>query len=183
MADGKNRSVSGSGRPYLHPMQRPWKRTAYGKHFHYNRNSQAFVVMSYNILSQDNVEKQRQLYNNHIECTLAWSHRFECLKREIESVRPTILCLQEVQDTHLHEIADGLLSLNYNRPLFKKRNGEQSDGCAIFYNRNLFKLIDHHFVEFFQPQIDVSVRRTADSISRKSHSFCCFLFSTDFGSL
>lgn len=112
--------------------------------------------MSYNILSQDNLEKQPQLYAEHNENALVWSHRLRCLRREIECVRPAILCLQEVQDTHLAEIVDAFRQLNYDQPLFKKRNGDQSDGCAIFYNRTLFKLIDHHFVEFFQPQISVS---------------------------
>lgn len=140
---------------------RQWKRTAYGAHFHYNRHSQPFVLMSYNILSQDNLVKQPQLYAQHVEFSLAWDYRLRCLKREIERVRPAILCLQEVQDTHLPEIVHALQQLNFDRPLFKQRNGGQSDGCAIFYNRAMFQLVDHHFVEFFQPQISVGVILTA----------------------
>lgn len=139
-----------------HHWPRQWKRTAYGAHFHYNRHSQPFVLMSYNILSQDNLEKQPQLYVEHDEYALAWNHRLHCLRHEIEHVRPAILCLQEVQVTHLSEICEALRQLNFDPPLFKQRNGGQSDGCAIFYNRTLFKLVDHHFVEFFQPQISVS---------------------------
>lgn len=157
MADGRNPSRSNYDfRNALQHRPRQWKRTAYGANFHYNRHSQPFVLMSYNILSQDNLEKQPHLYSQHIEFTLAWSYRLHCLRREIERVRPAILCLQEVQDSHLPEIVDALQRLRYDRPLFKKRNGEQSDGCAIFYSRSMFKLIDHHFVEFFQPQINVS---------------------------
>lgn len=154
--DNSSRSKSTSRRKNPQHYLRQWKRTAYGAHFHYNRHSQPFVLMSYNILSQDNLEKQPQLYAQHDQFTLPWNYRLDRLKKEIEQIRPAILCLQEVQDTHLAGIVDALRHLNYDRPLFKRRNGDQSDGCAIFYNRSLFKLVDHHFVEFFQPQISVS---------------------------
>lgn len=157
MADGRNSSRSYNDyRNASEHWPRQWKRTAYGANFHYNRHSQPFVLMSYNILSQDNLEKQPHLYSQHTGLTLAWSYRLNCLKREIEYIRPAILCLQEVQDSHLPEIVAALQRLNYDRPLFKKRNGGQSDGCAIFYSRSMFELVDHHFVEFFQPQISVS---------------------------
>lgn len=159
MADDRHSSRSKNRHFHNATQHRPrqWKRTAYGAHFHHNQHSQPFVLMSYNILSQDNLEKQPQLYAQHIPHTLEWKHRLRCLKHEIERVRPAILCLQEVQDTHLPEIVDALHQLNYDRPLFKQRNGGQSDGCAIFYSRALFTLVNHHYVEFFQPQISVRV--------------------------
>lgn len=32
----------------------------------------------------------------------------------------------------------------------------QPDGCAIFFKRHLFSLIEHHKIEFEQPGIEVS---------------------------
>lgn len=155
----KRETMANSSNKESRPGQRQWKRTAFGANFQYKKHNQSFVLMSYNILSQDNLEKQPFLYREHIEYALAWNYRLRYLQREIESIRPTILCLQEVQVTHLPGIANALQRLNYDRPLFKQRNGGQSDGCAIFYNRSLFQLVDHHCIEFFQPQISVSPRQ------------------------
>lgn len=135
---------------------RQWRPTPYGVQFNYNKHSQAFVVMTYNILAQDLVGANAQLYTNCDPFTLRWNHRLRCLKQEIEKVRPSILCLQEVQENHLDEIVYALHELRFAPPLFKKRNGGQSDGCAIFFNQYLFELIDYHFVEYFQPDIPVS---------------------------
>lgn len=41
----------------------------------------------------------------------------------------------------------------------------QPDGCAIFYKRHLFNLIEHHKVEFEQPQLNSEVSRENPSNS------------------
>lgn len=62
--------------------------------------------------------------------------------------------------------------MNYD-VIYKKRTGDkvsaltvpqrcttccsfQPDGCAIFYKRHLFHLVEHHKIEFEQPGIEVS---------------------------
>lgn len=137
-------------------FQRNWCSTSYGEHFQYNKSSQPFILMSYNILAQDLLEAHSNLYQECDAASLKWNHRLRCLKCEIESIKPDILCLQEVQESHLDDIAYALHELRFDEPLYKKRTGGQTDGCAIFFNKNLFQLIDHHFVEYYQPDVKVS---------------------------
>lgn len=139
------------------PPIRKWTRTPYGRNFRYdNRWSQAFVLMSYNILAQTLLEKHRFLYGeNRPEC-LEWSHRLRCICDEIFAIRPAILCLQEVQNAHLNEIENALRPMNYTKPMYKQRTGrDYDDGCAIFYNSDLFELLDYHCVEYYQPNVEV----------------------------
>lgn len=141
---------------YQRRHQRRWVRTTYGRNFRYHRHGHAFVLMSYNILAQTLLTKHSYLYSRHSAEFLDWSHRLNCLQNEILQIAPTILCLQEVQDTHLMEIENALRPLNYAKPLYKKRTtDEYDDGCAIFYNPEHFELLDHQYVEYFQPQVQV----------------------------
>lgn len=134
-----------------------WRRTTYGKTYRYDRYGQAFVLMSYNILAQSLLTKHSHLYTEHNPEFLEWSHRLKCLRNEIFEIKPAILCLQEVQVSHLEEIAEELQPMGYAQPLYKKRTSQEyDDGCAIFYNSQIFELIDHHYVEYYQPQIKVS---------------------------
>lgn len=86
---------------------------------------------------------------------------------------------QEVQESHLADIQARLRSLNYD-VVYKKRTGakvsiyfkvdsfyhlnthliisSQPDGCAIFYKRNLFNIIEHHKIEFEQPGVKVTTK-------------------------
>lgn len=106
-------------------------------------------------MAQHHIDSQPSLYHKHELNALCWTHRFDALKREIDAISPDILCLQEVQQTHLLQIASHFETLGYDTSLFKKRTGLQVDGCAIFFKRNLFDLIEYHFVDYFQPDIKV----------------------------
>lgn len=134
---------------------RYWK-TAVDANQHYS-SANSFTLMSYNILAQHHIDSQPSLYHKHEPDALCWTHRFDALKREIEDLSPDILCLQEVQQSHLTQIANHFDTLGYDTSLFKKRTGLQVDGCAIFFKRNLFDLIEYHFVDYFQPDIKVCV--------------------------
>lgn len=111
--------------------------------------------MSYNILAQRHIDAQPFLYTNHNPEALLWSHRFECLKKEIDTIAPDILCLQEVQQSHLPEIKSHFANMGYNTEIYKKRTGLQVDGCSIFYKNDIFDLVECHFVDYFQPNIRV----------------------------
>lgn len=133
--------------------RRGWIRTTYGRNYRYHRHGHAFVLMSYNILSQTLLNRHAYLYRRNREEFLDWPHRLNCLVGEIMQAGPTILCLQEVQESHLAEIENALRPMNYAKPLYKKRTSEEyDDGCAIFYNPQLFQLIDHQYVEYYQPE-------------------------------
>lgn len=115
-----------------------------------------FTVMSYNILSQTHLQTHRSLYADHDATALNWPHRLSRISNEITQIAPDILCLQEVEQDNLSEIGDRLSALNFNEALYKKRSGNQIDGCAIFFNPNKFKLIESHSVDYFQPGVHVS---------------------------
>lgn len=115
------------------------------------------VVMSYNILAQHLLNTHKFLYENHNWRNLAWDYRLNLIVRHIESISPQILCLQEVEQSHLSELSKRLVRLGLDQHIFKKRtNTDYRDGCAIFYRSDCFCLIDFHRVEFFQPNIKVS---------------------------
>lgn len=120
------------------------------------KHDTTFTVMSYNILAQNYVDSQPALYALHEPDSLKWPHRFNAIKREIDDIDPDILCLQEVQQTHLVDITAYFTSKGYETSMYKKRTGLQVDGCAIFYKRHLFDVIECHFVDYFQPGIRVS---------------------------
>lgn len=79
-----------------------------------------------------------------------WTTRLQNLQREILTLRPDILCLQEVQNDHLTDIAKALSRLNLSY-VYKKKVNSKSDGCAILFNQNLFQLVFKRTVEYFQP--------------------------------
>lgn len=124
----------------------------------YNKdlNGCVFTLMSYNLLAQDLLDLHRYLYFNHDPNALHWPQRYKLLLRDIIQNRPQILCLQEVQQDHLKQMTEGFKALNYNY-LYKKRTGDKTDGCAIFYNKDMFKLKEFHNVEYQQPGIEVNV--------------------------
>lgn len=115
----------------------------------------SFTLMSYNILAQHHIDSQPSLYRHHNPDALEWTHRFDALKREIDGVSPDILCLQEVQQNHLNEISEHFIAQGYDTSLYKKRTGLQVDGCAIFFKKNVFDLVEFHFVDYFQPDVKV----------------------------
>lgn len=156
----------------FHLPHRVWTRTPYGKTYRYDRYGHSFVLMSYNILAQSLLTKHSHLYAGNVTEFLDWSHRLQCLRNEILEIKPTILCLQEVQESHLEEIEHALQPMGYTKPLYKKRTSpEYDDGCVIFYNPQHFELIDHHYVEFYQPEIKVSCKSCEIKSQLKFKSF------------
>lgn len=111
-----------------------------------------FTLMNYNILAQDLLEMHEDLYDKHDPVTLSWPHRYDRLIAEINLVRPDILCLQEMQDDHKDQFSSGLANFKYEM-IFKKRTGDKTDGCAIYYRRDMFELVDCHDVEYYQPGV------------------------------
>lgn len=138
-------------RQYSTHTARHWKHLTKATHKHDN----GFSVMSYNILAQNYIESQPSLYAHHDPKCLQWSHRFDALKREIDGIDPDVLCLQEVQQNHLDDIRAHFTGLGYDTSMYKKRTGLQVDGCAIFFKRQLFDLVECHFVDYFQPDVKV----------------------------
>jgi len=59
--------------------------------------------MSYNVLAQKLIEEHLYLYKRHNHKTLNWQIRWSNLFNEIKTMKPDVLCLQEVQETHLND--------------------------------------------------------------------------------
>lgn len=119
-------------------------------------DSRAFTVMSYNILAQKHLHTHETLYKKNDPKSLEWPTRLSLVRKEVEKVSPDILCLQEVEIERLGDIGSELKALNFSEPLYKKRSGQQTDGCAIFYNRNKFQLIEQYPIDYFRPGVRVS---------------------------
>ena len=50
--------------------------------------------------------------------------------------------------------------------IFKQRTGDYIDGVAIYYKTEMFELIDHTSVEYFQPNIDVLNRHNVGLVAK-----------------
>lgn len=90
------------------------------------------------------------IYKNHDSRYLSWDIRLRNIKNEVLTLRPDILCLQEVQNDHLTSIVDSVRNLNLSY-VYKKKVNYKTDGCAILFNQNLFKLVFKRTVEYQQP--------------------------------
>lgn len=137
---------------------RKWEHTGLGNILNSGQESidgLPFILMSYNILAQDLINFHPNLYSGHDERAMPWKYRLQRLICEIQEMSPHILCLQEMQEEHLEEFHKKLNRLNF-KFIYKKRTGtDKTDGCAIFYNENMFKLELEHKVEYFQPNVEV----------------------------
>lgn len=115
------------------------------------RDHAIFTVASYNILAQDLLESHPELYAGIPRQCLEWSHRKRCILNEIGRLQPDILCIQEMQSDHLEGFTETLRQRFTFDRVFKKRTGsEKTDGCAIFFNSDLFQLIETRTVEYNQ---------------------------------
>lgn len=135
-------------------FSRSWITTPFGCN-HSKNNATKFTLMSYNILAQSLLHANQDLYDQHHPDNLQWPHRFRCLIDEITRMRPNILTLQEVQDEHLDTIKGHLHGLGLTSHIYKMRTGGQDDGCAIFYNADMFDEVCSEMVEYYQPNSEV----------------------------
>lgn len=135
---------------------RQWEHTTCWDQYVKSPQGIPFTLLSYNILAQNLLEAHPYLYRQHDSRALPWNYRNNRLVQEILSINPQILCLQEVQESHLAMFEEKLRSLDLS-VLYKKRTGFKDDGCAIFYNHKLFNLIEYHTIEYYQPSCSVSL--------------------------
>lgn len=112
-----------------------------------------FKVMCYNILAQ--IYATRHMYPYCPVWALAWNYRKKNLLRNILSHDSDVICLQEVQANHFEKFFQPLLSKSGYDGIFKHKTrepvGEHAqaiDGCAIFYKRDRFALMEQYGIEF-----------------------------------
>merc|ERR1719317_1805942 len=122
-------------------------------------NDQPFTVMTYNILAQ--LYTNNTIYPYCPFYALHWNYRKHNLLREITKLDADIICLQEVQENHFEEFFLPHLSEGGYDGIFKGKtrgdfnsrgadpeNVKKMDGCAIFYKKDRFALMEQYHVEF-----------------------------------
>ncbi|XP_034141490.1 protein angel [Drosophila guanche] len=152
------RNTSGSDMQ-RYDRNRQWSRVkadGQGGGHRFNKDS-SFKILSYNILAQDLLIEHFYLYGENATNCLNWRRRLQNIQREILTLDPDILCLQEMQYDHIHDLMHGLRLGNQHRRLeyiYKKKTGHRTDGCAIIYDACKFQLLDRRPVELY----DVNVK-------------------------
>ncbi|XP_013067182.2 uncharacterized protein LOC106055465 isoform X1 [Biomphalaria glabrata] len=107
-----------------------------------------FTVMTYNILAQDYLEQNQDLYRNCDTCDLDWANRGPALLKEIISHNADIVCLQEVQLEHWEQdLMEPLVKHGYQFA-YKQKSGLKPDGCAILFKKDKFKKLELVPVDF-----------------------------------
>ncbi|CAH8392504.1 unnamed protein product [Eruca vesicaria subsp. sativa] len=113
----------------------------------------SFTVLSYNILSDTSASSD--LYSYCPTWALSWPYRRQNLLREIVAYRADVVCLQEVQSDHFHEIFAPELDKHGYQALYKRKTNEvlsgstsAIDGCATFFRRDRFAHVKKYDVEF-----------------------------------
>nr|XP_046268024.1 protein angel homolog 1 isoform X2 [Scatophagus argus] len=122
------------------------------KPFPFTKALMDFTVMSYNILAEDLLKANQELYTHCPLEVLDWSYRCSLLLEEILKWAPDILCLQEVQENHYHEQLYPALSQMGYACVYKRRTGTKTDGCAICYRSSCFLELSVTPLEFFRPE-------------------------------
>ncbi|GBP93202.1 Protein angel homolog 2 [Eumeta japonica] len=111
---------------------------------------------------------------------LKWKKRSKLLYDEIVNLGPDILCLQEVQATHLNTFFSKFENIGYHG-VFKQKTGNKFDGCAIYFKKSLFDMVDCLNVEFLQPQVPILNRDNIGLMVKlvpRSSPNCPFIVAT-----
>ncbi|XP_067312381.1 protein angel homolog 1 [Pseudorasbora parva] len=114
-----------------------------------------FSIMSYNILAQDLLEVNPDLYTHCPEDVLVWDARLRTILKELQIWQPDILCLQEVQEDHfLEQMYPVLTDMGYTC-IYKRRTGNKTDGCAVCYNSERFAQLSVSLLELRRPDCEL----------------------------
>ncbi|XP_073950296.1 protein angel-like isoform X3 [Choristoneura fumiferana] len=150
--EGSTSSYQSHGTCNIPSDFRIWESTQ--KSTAYNGNTFKFRVLSYNVLAQYLLECHPYLYTECSPRNLKWKVRAARLYDEILELDPDILCLQEVQVSHLNSFYSKFENLGYFG-IFKRKTGHRHDGCAIYFKKSLFELQDTVSVEYYQPELPI----------------------------
>ena len=126
----------------------PWQYSE--KYLLYGNRSNEFSIICYNVLSQTILKNHMMLYSKCNPTHLEWAYRWDLLQNTFQIMNADVFCLQEVQQDHYVSHFLPFFSYLGYKGLYKKRTGEQIDGCAIFYRESVFQLIEYSDVEYKQ---------------------------------
>ncbi|KAI3976926.1 hypothetical protein MKX01_008784 [Papaver californicum] len=103
------------------------------------------IIVSYNILGVANAQNHPDLYRNVSPGFLNWNRRKRLIRDELNEYTPSIICFQEVDR---FSDLDDLMQLDGFKGVYKARTGDAQDGCAIFWKKELFTLMQQDDIEF-----------------------------------
>ncbi|GLJ12881.1 hypothetical protein SUGI_0199780 [Cryptomeria japonica] len=123
---------------------------SYRKWFHSKLHSpeafqDKFLLVSYNILGDENATHHSDLYHHIPSHLMNWSSRRRLICQELDMWKPNVICFQEVD--HFDELTQDFSKKGYSG-IFKGRTGQARDGCAIFWKNDVFRILQGYSIEF-----------------------------------
>ncbi|KAG0614641.1 hypothetical protein M758_6G192700 [Ceratodon purpureus] len=110
------------------------------------KDHERFVLVSYNILADVNAwTHYNELYWHIQRYILDWDERKKKILRELGLWSPDIICLQEVDH---YEDLNGELEKEGYVGMYTSRTGATRDGCAMFWRKNRFELLEGEDIKF-----------------------------------
>lgn len=111
-----------------------------------------FRLVTYNVLAEIYATQQQYPYCDF--WALSWDYRFQNMLREILDAAPDVLCLQEIQADHYENHVYATFSDAGYEGVYKQKTRQSMglagkvDGCALFWKRSKFHLIESYSIEF-----------------------------------
>lgn len=135
--------------------------------------TESFTVLSYNILCPSFAPPSSYAYTP--SWALDWSYRRETLLEELVNASADVVCLQEIDseqysDWFYPKLKErGYDGIHYPRTRARTMSADDAklvDGCATFWKRDKFKLIETQVIEFNQIALNKTDMRTEDMFNR-----------------
>eukprot|EP00922_Rhytidocystis_sp_ex-Travisia-forbesii_P063473 GHVS01094439.1.p1 GENE.GHVS01094439.1~~GHVS01094439.1.p1 ORF type:complete len:910 (+),score=145.14 GHVS01094439.1:283-3012(+) len=118
------------------------------------------TVVTWNVLAE--MYATQEAFPHCDAYVLAWPYRRTRILNEMISTNADIVCLQEVQSEHFDDFFRPQLSLQGYEGVYKQKTKEiftsgsgkrrggkyTMDGCATFYKRDKFRVIENYALEF-----------------------------------
>ncbi|KAF8948928.1 Protein angel 1 [Haplosporangium gracile] len=104
--------------------------------------------MTYNLLSKRLALQNPHLYDRCAKSDIKWENRSKLLMQELRSQMLDIYCLQEIDREHYIGFFQPTFREWGYSGVFKKRNGDKPDGCAIFFRNKTVKAVQLLGVNF-----------------------------------
>lgn len=130
-----------------------------------------FRVLTYNVLAE--MYATRQIYPSCDSWILSWPYRRTILMHELSEAQGDIVCLQELQYDHYeHYLLPFMFSLGYESIFTQKSRESQGvygkvDGCATFWKRSKFVMIENYDIEFNEVARRVASELGLDDAERR----------------
>ena len=108
--------------------------------------STRFSVMTYNVLFDIGIQDGHYEYCPQDKRYMNWRHKH--IMVEIETMKPDVVCFQEVQESHwLNHLLPDMRTLGYDGVLSRR---EDDQGIAVCFRTAVFALQEHTYKRFHE---------------------------------